>query len=152
MDVLAWESFGKGWVTDIVGQLKLEDVRVLEADYGEIPDLATVDCDRDVVFTWNGTTSGVRVPDGDWIAPDRGGLTICDATSAVYAMELPWDRLDVTTYSWQKVLGGEAQQEPLRDLLTAEIPERLDTGTDKDLVDPLIEMRSCILGNRARVT
>lgn len=107
VDVLAWESFGKGWAADVTGQLKLADVRVIEADYGDLPDLSSVDPGRDVVFTWNGTTSGVRVPDGEWIASDRSGLTICDATSAVFAMELPWDRLDVTTWSWQKVLGGE---------------------------------------------
>lgn len=107
VDVLAWESFGKGWAADVTAQLKLADVRVIEADYGDLPDLSSVDPGRDVVFTWNGTTSGVRVPDGEWIASDRSGLTICDATSAVFAMELPWDRLDVTTWSWQKVLGGE---------------------------------------------
>ncbi|KZD12555.1 phosphoserine transaminase [Oceanibaculum pacificum] len=109
IDALAWESFGSGWVTDILKQLKLKDVRVLEADYGKLPDLAQVDFARDVVFTWNGTTSGVRVPNGDWIAADREGLTFCDATSAVFAMDLPWDKLDVVTYSWQKVLGGEGQ-------------------------------------------
>ena len=100
VDVLAWESFGSGWVTDVTKQLKLEDVRVLKADYGALPDLSQVDFTRDVVFAWNGTTSGVRVPNGDWIAADRQGLTICDATSAVFAMDLPWDRLDVVTYSW----------------------------------------------------
>ena len=108
VDVLAWESFGKGWVADVVQQLKLKDVRTFEADYGALPDLRQADADRDIVFTWNGTTSGVRVPNGDWIAPDRQGLTICDATSAVFAMDLPWDKLDVVTWSWQKVLGGEA--------------------------------------------
>jgi phosphoserine aminotransferase len=108
VDVLAWESFGKGWVADIVQQLKLKDVRSFEADYGALPDLRQADADRDIVFTWNGTTSGVRVPNGDWIKADRQGLAICDATSAVFAMDLPWDRLDVVTWSWQKVLGGEA--------------------------------------------
>ncbi len=103
---LAWESFGEGWVTDAVRQLKL-DPTVIRADYGELPDLSQVDWSHDVLFTWNGTTSGVRVPDGDWIAPDRAGLSFADATSAVFAYDLPWDRIDVATFSWQKVLGGE---------------------------------------------
>ncbi len=106
VEVLAWESFGEGWAED-VRQLADVDLRVLQAPYGKLPDLSSVDFERDVVFVWNGTTSGVRVPDGDWIPADRRGLTICDATSAVFAMELPWDRLDVVTWSWQKALGGE---------------------------------------------
>jgi phosphoserine aminotransferase len=108
VDLLAWESFGEGWVTDVAKQLKLADARIIKAGYGALPDLAEVDTDRDVVFTWNGTTSGVRVPNGDWIKEGRQGLTICDATSAVFAMDLPWSKLDVVTWSWQKVLGGEA--------------------------------------------
>ena len=106
-DMLAWESFGEGWVTDVVKQLKLKDVRTLTAPYGEIPDLTQVDFDHDVVFTWNGTTSGARVPDADWIPADRQGLTICDATSAAFAQNLDFDKLDVVTFSWQKALGGE---------------------------------------------
>lgn len=108
VDLLGWESFGKGWITDVQKQLKLSDCRALTADYGQLPDLSQVDWQRDVVFTWNGTTSGVCVPNGDWIAADRAGLSICDATSAVFAMAMPWDKLDVVTWSWQKVLGGEA--------------------------------------------
>jgi phosphoserine aminotransferase len=108
VDVICWESFGSGWSADCKNQLKLKDLRVLKADYGKIPDLSQADWSRDVVFTWNGTTSGVRAPNGDWIPADRQGLSICDATSAVFAMEIPWDKLDVVTWSWQKVLGGEA--------------------------------------------
>ncbi len=108
VDVMAFESFGQGWATDVVKQLKLADARVISAPYGRLPDLSAVNFDHDVVFTWNGTTSGVRLPHGGWIARDRQGLMICDATSAAFAMALPWDRLDVVTWSWQKVLGGEA--------------------------------------------
>jgi phosphoserine aminotransferase len=107
VDVLAWESFSSGWGADCKNQLKLSDLRVLKAGYGELPDLKQVDWQRDVVFAWNGTTSGVKVPNGEWIPADRGGLAICDATSAVFAMDIPWDKLDVVTWSWQKVLGGE---------------------------------------------
>ncbi|MCC6202844.1 MAG: phosphoserine transaminase [Gammaproteobacteria bacterium] len=107
VDMLSWESFGQDWVEDVTRELALPDVRVLEADYGSLPDLTSVDFSRDVVFLWNGTTSGVCVPDGDWIPNDRAGLTLCDATSAVFAMPLPWDKLDVVSWSWQKVLGGE---------------------------------------------
>ncbi|MCK0198368.1 phosphoserine transaminase [Ancylobacter sp. 6x-1] len=125
VDVLAWESFGEGWVTDIVKQLKLKDTRTFAAGYGELPDLAQVDFDRDVVFTWNGTTSGVRVPNGDFIPDNRAGLTICDATSAAFAQELAWDKLDVVTYSWQKVLGGEAAHGML--ILSPRAVERLES-------------------------
>jgi phosphoserine aminotransferase len=106
--MLAWESFGEGWVSDVQKELKLKDVTLLKAGYGELPDLSAVDWSSDVVFTWNGTTSGVRVPNGDWIAVDRQGLAICDATSAAFAQPLDWPKLDVATFSWQKVLGGEA--------------------------------------------
>jgi len=127
VDVLTWESFGQGWATDITKQLKLEDARVLSAGYGEIPDLAQVDFSRDVVFPWNGTTSGVRVPDASWIPEKREGLVICDATSAVYAMNVPIEKLDVVTYSWQKVLGGEAQHGML--ILGPRAVERLESYT-----------------------
>jgi phosphoserine aminotransferase len=106
--MLAWESFGEGWVSDVQKELKLKDVTVMKAPYGALPDLSKVDAATDVVFTWNGTTSGVRVPNADWIAADRAGLTICDATSAAFAQPLDWKKLDVVTFSWQKVLGGEA--------------------------------------------
>jgi phosphoserine aminotransferase len=108
VDMLAWESFGEGWVTDVQKQLKLADARIIKAGYGDLPDLSQVDFNRDVVFTWNGTTSGVRVPNGDWIPADRQGLTICDATSAAFAQNLDFAKLDVVTFSWQKALGGEA--------------------------------------------
>ncbi|MGA7197970.1 phosphoserine transaminase [Roseiarcus sp.] len=127
VDVLAWESFGEGWVTDVVKELKLKDARTLKAPYGELPDLAEVNFDRDVVFTWNGTTSGVRVPDANWIPHDRKGLTICDATSAAFAQELDWPKLDVVTFSWQKVLGGEAAHGVI--ILSPRAAERLQTHT-----------------------
>lgn len=126
VDMLAWENFGEGWVED-VKQLKLQDVRVLHAPYGRLPDLRQVDWARDVVFPWNGTTSGVRVPDGAWIPADRKGLAICDATSAVFAMRLPWDKLDVVTWSWQKALGGEAAHGMLA--LSPRAIERLESYT-----------------------
>ena len=125
VDALAWESFGKGWVSDILKQLRLTDVRTLEADYGHLPDLKQVDSDRDVVFTWNGTTSGVRVPDGAWIPADRSGLTLCDATSAAFAQRIDWTKIDVGTFSWQKVLGGEAQHGML--ILSPRAVERLES-------------------------
>ena len=126
VEMLAWESFGSGWVTDVVKQLKL-DATVKTADYGEIVDLASVDFDKDVCFTWNGTTSGVRVPNGDAIPATRAGLTLCDATPAAFAMDLPWDKLDVATYSWQKVLGGEAAHGML--ILSPRVVERLESYT-----------------------
>ena len=124
--MVAWESFGAGWVTDVVKQLKI-DAEVKTADYGKIVDMNAVDYDTDVVFTWNGTTSGVRMPDGDAIPADRGGLTICDATSAAFAQNLPWDKLDVTTFSWQKVMGGEAAHGML--ILSPRAVERLENYT-----------------------
>jgi phosphoserine aminotransferase len=127
LDVLAWEHFSQIWVTDIVEQLKLKHVRALLAPYGELPDLSQVDFDHDVVFAWNGTTSGVRVPNGDWIARDRAGLTICDATSALFAQRIDWEKLDVATFSWQKVLGSEAQHGML--ILSPRAVERLESYT-----------------------
>jgi phosphoserine aminotransferase len=127
IDVLAWESFGKEWVTDIVKQLKLPGVRVFEAPYGELPDLTKIDFRNDVVFTWNGTTSGVRVPDAEWIPDDRDGLTFCDATSGAFAQDLDWSKLDVVTFSWQKALGGEAQHGML--ILSPRAVERLQSYT-----------------------
>lgn len=127
VDVLAWESFGKGWVTDVVKHLRVEDVRVIEADYGALPDLGAVDFSRDVVFTWNGTTSGVRVPDGRWIADNREGLTLIDATSAIFAQPIDWAKADVVTYSWQKVLGGEGAHGML--ILSPRAVARLESHT-----------------------
>ncbi len=127
VDVLNWENFGATWAKDVTGQLRLEGARVLEAPYGELPDLAAVDPSHDVVFAWNGTTSGVRVPNAEWIAADRAGLTICDATSAVFAQDIDWTKLDVATYSWQKVLGGEAQHGML--ILSPRAIERLESHT-----------------------
>lgn len=127
VDVLAWESFGSGWATDVLKQLKIEDVRHLTADYGALPDLDKVRADADVIFTWNGTTSGARVPDADWIADDRAGLTFCDATSAAFAQDLDWAKLDVTTFSWQKAMGGEGAHGVL--ILSPRAVARLESYT-----------------------
>ncbi len=127
VDVLTWESFGAGWATDITKQLKLEDVNILNADYGQLPDLNAVRKDADVVFTWNGTTSGARVPNADWISDDRTGLTICDATSAAFAQDLDWAKLDVVTFSWQKAMGGEGAHGVL--ILSPRAVARLESYT-----------------------
>jgi phosphoserine aminotransferase len=127
VDVFFWESFGKGWKVDIEQQLKLDGTRYFEAPYGQLPDLSRADASHDIVFTWNGTTSGVRVPDGDWIDDDRSGLTLCDATSAVFAQDMPWEKLDVVTYSWQKVLGGEGAHGVL--ILSPRAVARLESWT-----------------------
>jgi phosphoserine aminotransferase len=127
VDALAWESFGEGWVTDVTKQLKLKDLRLLTAEYGRLPDLREVDFSRDVLFTWNGTTGGVRVPNGEWIAADRTGLTFADATSAVFAQRIPWDKVDVATFSWQKALGSEAAHGML--ILSPRAVARLESYT-----------------------
>ncbi|WP_461521001.1 phosphoserine transaminase [Porticoccus sp.] len=127
VDVFYWESFGQGWLTDIVKQLKLAQVNEYAADYGLLPDMSQANPSHDIVFTWNGTTSGVKITDGDWISDDREGLTICDATSAVFAMEMPWEKLDVVTFSWQKVLGGEGAHGML--ILSPRAVERLENYT-----------------------
>ena len=138
VDVLAWESFSSGWAADCKNQLQLKDLRILKADYGKLPDLDQVDWARDVVFAWNGTTSGVRVPNGYWIAADRPGLTICDATSAVFAMEIPWDKLDVVTWSWQKVLGGEGAHGMIA--LSPRAVQRLETFTPNRPLPKIFQM------------
>jgi phosphoserine aminotransferase len=138
VDVLAWESFSSGWAGDCKNQLRLKDLRVFKADYGNLPDLHQADWARDVVFAWNGTTSGVRVPNGDWIAADRAGLSICDATSAVFAMEIPWEKLDVVTWSWQKVLGGEGAHGMIA--LSARAVQRLESFTPDRPLPKIFQM------------
>ena len=140
VDVLTWESFGEGWATDVLKQLRLEGARILKAAYGTLPNLASVDFARDVVFTWNGTTAGVRVPDGDWIPAERKGLTLCDATSAAFAMRLPWNKLDVVTWSWQKVLGGEGQHGML--VLGPRAVARLESYTPRWPLPKIFRMTS----------
>lgn len=138
VDVLAWESFSSGWASDCKSQLKLKDLRVFKADYGALPDLKQVDWSRDVVFAWNGTTSGVKVPNGNWIAEDRQGLAICDATSAVFAMEIPWAKLDVVTWSWQKVLGGEGAHGMIA--LSPRAVQRLESYTPDRPIPKIFQM------------
>jgi phosphoserine aminotransferase len=138
VDVLAWESFSGGWAVDCKTQLQLKDLRVFKADYGKLPDLDKVDWGRDVVFAWNGTTSGVRVPHGYWIAAHRTGLSICDATSAVFAMDIPWDKLDVVTWSWQKVLGGEGAHGMIA--LSPRAVQRLETFTPNRPLPKIFQM------------
>ena len=140
VDVLVWESFSKEWAEDVAKQLKLPDLRILDAPYGGLPDLGAVDWQRDVVFVWNGTTSGVRLPNADWIPADRAGLAICDATSAAFAMDLPFDKLDIVTWSWQKVLGGEAAHGML--VLSPRAVERLETWTPPRPLPKLFRMTS----------
>ena len=140
VDVLEWESFSAGWTTDIVKQLKLPNTNVINAAYGDLTDFAKVNFDNDVVFVWNGTTSGVKVPDGNWIPADRAGLTLCDATSAVFAMEMPWNKLDVITYSWQKVLGGEGAHGML--ILSPRAVERLEAYSPPWPMPKVFRMKS----------
>ncbi len=149
VDVLAWESFSSGWAADCKNQLQLKDLRVLKADYGRLPDLDKVDWAHDVVFAWNGTTSGVRVPNGYWIAADRPGLTICDATSAVFAMEIPWEKLDVVTWSWQKVLGGEGAHGMIA--LSPRAVQRLETFTPNRPLPKIFQMTKVEAGKPGKL-
>jgi phosphoserine aminotransferase len=149
VDVLAWESFSSGWAADCKNQLQLKDLHVLKADYGKLPDLDKVDWGHDVVFAWNGTTSGVRIPNGYWIAADRPGLTICDATSAVFAMEIPWDRLDVVTWSWQKVLGGEGAHGMIA--LSPRAVQRLESFTPNRPLPKIFQMTKAEAGRPGKL-